>query len=87
MDTNYVMLRKFKYFKPRRFGILDADEVNEIRNHFMIGIRSDMGLQNLRDFVVLYYSVEGKSSLEESDIMSGIVGVIDDEKFRRGMEV
>lgn len=84
MDTNYKMLRDFKGFKPKRFGILDADEVREIRRHFRIGGRSNIGLQNLRDFVVLYYS---KSKPEDMDIMSGIVGVIDEEKIKRGMEV
>ena len=84
METNYMMLRNFKDFKPKRAGVLNGDEVREIRRHFRIGGRSNIGLQNLRDFVVLYYS---KSKPGDMDIMSGIVGVIDEEKIKRGMEV
>ncbi len=83
--SNFTMLREFSDFKPKSFGFLDGNEVERIRNQFQIAERSDLDLQNLRDFVVLYYSE--KRDIENADIMSGIVGVIDQEKVNRGLEV
>lgn len=85
VKTNFTMLREFSDFKPKNFGFLDRNEVERIRNQFQIAERSDLDLQNLRDFVVLYYSK--KRDIENADIMSGIVGVIDQEKVNRGLEV
>ena len=85
VKTNFTMLREFSDFKPRSFGFLDGNEVERIRNQFQIAERSDLDLQNLRDFVVLYYSE--KRDIENADILSGIVGVIDQEKVNRGLEV
>lgn len=87
MKSNYQMLRTFDYFEPQRLGVLNCNEVQEIRNHFNITTRSNVELQNLRDFVVMYYSQKGRDDLVAWDIMSGICGVIDEEKFSRGMEV
>lgn len=85
VKTNFTMLREFSDFKPKSFGFLDGSEVERIRNQFQIAERSDLDLQNLRDFVVLYYSE--KRDIENADILSGIVGVIDQEKVNRGLEV
>ena len=85
VKTNFTMLREFSDFKPRSFGFLDGNEVERIRNQFQIAERSDLDLQNLRDFVVLYYSE--KRDIENADILSGIVGVIDQEKVNRRLEV
>ncbi len=83
--TNYHMLKSLD-FKAKHHGWLEEDEVNTLRKHFCIGERSDIDLQNLRDFVVLYFS--GKTrDMEIHDLMSGIVGVIDNEKNNRGLEV
>lgn len=85
--SNFRMLREFKDFTPKQFGILDGSEVNQIRKHFQIDGRSNIELQNLRDFVVMYYSEMTKTDWHIADVMSGIVGVIDQEKWHRGMEV
>ena len=90
VKSNFTMLREFSDFKPKWFGILDGNEVKEIRNHFQLAERSDVDLQNLRDFVVLYYSEKmshERGAVRTGDIMSGIVGVIDHEKASRGLEV
>ncbi len=96
MKSNYQMLREFKDFKPQLYGILSKAEMNIIREHFEIGKRSEIDLCNLRDFVVLYYENLGHDELVNNrykefrklqDVMSGIVGVIDNEKVRRGMVV
>ena len=95
MKTNFHMLREFEYH-PEHFGWCNAKEVENIVEHFQLKERSDVELQNLRDFVVMYYTcvaerpkLDGDSQhvLELQDTMSAITGVIDEEKFRRGMEV
>lgn len=93
MRTNYKMVQEFKYFKPKEFGILTSEEVNEIKKNFEISERSDVELQNLRDFIVLIYAQMSHADSDKEfdrvqwDIMSAITGVIDHEKFSRGMEV
>lgn len=86
MKSNFQMIREFKDFKPQSFGSITSEEMDKIKNHFAITERSNVELQNLRDFVVMYYS-ETTKSLTDSDVMSGIVGVIDLEKANRRMEV
>ena len=87
MKTNFQMIRDFRNFKPEECGILSGKEVTEIEVNFEIKNRSDLDLQNLRDFIVLYYSTKYRDDYDQWDIMSGICGVIDREKFRRGMEI
>ena len=87
MKTNYQMLDDFKFFKPVERGILAADEVEYIEETFEIPNRNDVELQNLRDFIVLFYGTQYENDLDKWDIMSGICGVIDREKFKRGMPV
>lgn len=84
--TNFHMLREFN-MKPEHFGVLNGNEVEQIRNHFQLEERSNIDLQNLRDFVVMFYSGKTRDNIEMYDRMSGIVGVIDKEKWNRGMEV
>lgn len=88
MDTNYHMLRLFEWH-PQQYGICTAQEAKLIEDHFRIKERSAIELQNLRDFVVMYYATRiGQSnSDEERDALSAITYIIDDEKMRRGMEV
>ena len=92
MDSNFQMLRTFKY-EPEGFGFCTPEEVRQIKDHFKIKERSDIELQNLRDFVVMYYAqLEDKMTTRDgilalSDTMSAIVGVIDNEKCNRRMEV
>lgn len=86
--TNYHMLREFdKEFKPKRFGILSGEEVKKVMDFFQIKERTNIDLQNLRDMVVMYYALKKDKTMDQSDVMSGIVCVIDNEKWNRGMEV
>ena len=92
MKTNYQMLMELKEFKPYRQGILNNTEVTMLKAVLRLDERSDVELQNLRDFVVMYYSMKiedatPKDRMTQMDIMSGICGVIDNEKWNRGMEV
>ena len=96
MKTNFHMLRTFEY-NPENYGFCTVDEVKQIEDHFCIKERSDVELQNLRDFVVMYYHDLGHKKLVEEDrnteylkimdTVSAITGVIDHNKWERGMEV
>lgn len=92
MKSNYQMLVEIKDWKPQEHMIISEDKANFIISHFKIKERSDIELQNLRDFVVLYYSTQVKKTdsivyMDEMDKMSAITYIIDDEKYHRGMEV
>ena len=94
--TNFHMLRELD-FKPAEFGVLSNAEVEQLRKYFQLEERSDVELQNFRDFTVMYFAQklaeERKKETEDDkylavyDLMSGITGVIDQEKWNRGMEV
>ena len=93
MKTNYQMLVSFKDWTPKKWGWVNEEEINTINEHFHIKERSAVELQNLRDFVVMYYrnkdnkELTPKEQFIQMDIISAITGVIDIEKDRRGMEV
>ena len=90
MKSNYQMLLSIKEWKPKHLGFLLADEVKYLKDVFEIADRTDNELQNLRDFVVMYYSLKfytDKNKLSNNDVMSAICGVIDGEKMERGMEI
>ena len=94
MNTNFHMLRNFEY-NPKDRGFCTSEEIDMIEQHFMIKDRSDVELQNLRDFVVLFYSSRMSSARDDdydaymklNDTMSAITGVIDLNKAKRGMAV
>ena len=91
MKSNYQMLLTFKDFKPQNRGFVSGEEVETIEKHFCIKERTDVELQNLRDFVVMYYTMkmERKNAdyFNQMDIMSAITFIIDSEKVNRGLEV
>lgn len=91
MKSNYQMLRNFENFKPQNRGLVNEEEIEVIEKHFYIKERTDVELQNLRDFVVMYYTMkmERKNAdyFNQMDIMSAITFIIDSEKVNRGLEV
>ncbi len=91
MDTNFHMIRNLGDWKPKRHGVLSGPEVEHLRKHFHIGERSNVELQNFRDFAVMYYAHKTEKNQsgwdDDWDLMSAITGVIDSEKISRGMEV
>lgn len=92
MKSNYLMLKDLeKVYNPKNFGFISADETDLILNTLCIKNQTDLGLMNLRDFVVLFYSLRIEKEAEEwrkySDKMSAICRVIDNEKWARGIEV
>lgn len=95
MKTNYFMLKTFNY-NPKNYGFCTGEEVEQIEKHFRIKDRSNVELQNLRDFVVMWYAMktklarenhEDESYLKLTDEMSAITGVIDQNKYDRGLEI
>lgn len=83
MKSNYMMVLEMDEVRLQRFGFITNEEADLIRELFKIQDRSDVELQNLRDFIVLYYD----ENIKDINKMSAITAVIDDEKFKRGMEV
>lgn len=94
MQTNFQMLKTFKY-NPEHRGVCTSTEVEQIENHFQLNERSNVELQNFRDFVVMYYSFitnelrkkDFDEYMKQQDTMSAITGVVDHHKYKRGMEV
>ena len=91
MDTNFHMLQELdKAYTPETFGVLNSDETMLINQKLHIEEMDKLQLQNLRDFVVLFYSSrERKNGLLDVnwDKMSAITTVIDVRMFTIGTEV
>lgn len=93
--TNYQMVKSYDH-NPENWGLLNEDEIKKIEQHFQIKERNDIELQNLRDFVAMYYQEEEHELLMDNkhteylrkvDTLSAITGVIDQEKIKRGIEI
>lgn len=98
--TDYHSIMELKeQYKPCNRGFVNQYEVNQIETVLEIKERNNIELQNVRDMVVMLYSrwanpVRDQEShgqwdkrAEMMDAMSAICFVIDQEKFKRGMEV
>ena len=73
--TYFQMVRDLKDFKPAHYGWLSGKECEVIRNTLCISELSDYELQNLRDFIVLWFSSKREDnermSIEEANKLSG----------------
>lgn len=97
MKTNYLMIKELnENYRPERKGFINEKETNLILDTLCIKKMDNLALQNLRDFVVIFYKAEfndafidneQKLGMELMDKMSAICCVIDNEKWGRGMEV
>lgn len=95
LRTNFQMVKDlYKKLKPVNRGVLTGEEVSIIREDLCLKDMNLLQLRNLRDFVVLYSSVQvDKDSTSPDEVMynmdkcSGICAVIDDEIFNKGGEV
>lgn len=94
-DYHSIMELK-KQYKPCNRGFVNQYEANQIETILEIKERSNIELQNVRDMAVMLYSrwadaeqekANVQEALELMDAMSAICFVIDQEKFKRGMEV
>lgn len=93
--TDASMLMKLKdKFRPAARGVLSAAEVDLVEATLQIKARTNVELQNVRDMAVMFWgrladpSTGGPAAtIDRMDELSGICGVIDMEKSRRGMPV
>lgn len=76
MRTNFQMVREFTEYMPKDRHITSIDEIHQIEEHFGLSEMTKLELQNLRDFVVLFYtSYEHLENKREA--MYSITAVID----------
>ena len=94
--SNFQMCKEIMDYELKEYGRINQKEVEDIKNIFKIINRTNIELQNLRDFVVMYFSknvskydiVKEKEKVRTMmDKMSAICAVIDEEKWNRGMPV
>ena len=80
MRTNFQMVVDFKDYMPERRGFTSNEEMQRIAEHFHLTEMTALELQNLRDFVVLFYSQE--DMLDKFQAMMSITAVIDTYIYR-----
>ena len=80
MRTNFQMVVDFKDYMPERRGFTSNAEIKKISEHFCLESMTKLELQNLRDFVVLFYSNE--DMLDKFQAMMSITTVIDTYIYR-----
>ena len=80
MRTNFQMVVDFKDYMPARRGFTSNEEIKKISEHFCLESMTKLELQNLRDFVVLFYSNE--EMLDKFQAMMSITTVIDTYIYR-----
>ena len=94
-DHHAIMELK-KIYTPAKRGIVNATEEKIIQEILELNSRNDIELQNIRDTAVMIYSrwadsLQGENNISVivgvMDAMSAICGVIDNEKFKRGLPV
>lgn len=95
--TDYHSIMELKeQYKPCNRGFVNQYEVNQIETVLEIKERNNIELQNVRDMAVMLYGrwadvEQEKKNVQKAlglmDAMSTICFVIDQEKFKRGMEV
>ena len=80
MRTNFQMVRDFSDYMPVDRGITSRSEIMKITEHFGLDNMSKLELQNLRDFVVLWYRDD--SMRDKFEAMLSITAVIDIYLYR-----
>ena len=76
MRTNFQMVREFTDYMPKERHITSADEIRQIEEHFGLADMTGLELQNLRDFVVLFYT-SYEHLQDKREAMYSITAVID----------
>ena len=74
------MVVDFKDYMPARRGFTNNEEMQRIAEHFHLAEMTALELQNLRDFVVLFYTQE--DMLDKFQAMMSITSVIDTYIYR-----
>ena len=90
MDTNYQMLlqlnKEYDALEHTR-GIVSMKEIYLINEKLHLDEMSILDLRNLRDFIVLFFTMKDDVDMEVMDKMSAYVSVIDNKIFNLGGEV
>ena len=73
------MVRDFSDYMPERRGFTSNEETQRIAEHFGLASMTALELQNLRDFVVLWY--RGDHMSDKFEAMLSITAVIDHYKY------
>lgn len=79
MRTNFQMVVDFKDYMPAQRGFTSNEEMQRIAEHFHLAEMTALELQNLRDFVVLWY--RGEHMSDKFEAMLSITAVIDHYKY------
>lgn len=81
MRTNFQMVREFTDYMPKDRHVTSREEIKKIEEHFGLAEMTGLELQNLRDFVVLFYTSNDNLS-DKREAMYSITAVIDMYKYR-----
>ena len=73
------MVRDFSDYMPAKRGFTSNEEMQRIAEHFNLANMAALELQNLRDFVVLWYSNDNMR--DKFEAMLSITAVIDHYKY------
>lgn len=94
MNTNFQMLRELlEKYHPQQRHFISAEETKLIKETLHIAEMDILALRNLRDFIVMFLTIEAKENetteniMENWDKMSAITYVIDTEIINKGGEV
>ena len=94
--TDYQSLLELKDFTPVSRGFICGAEGMQIEKALELKTRSNIELQNIRDMAVMIFGrwieeAEEKGNtdavMQKMDVMSAVCCVIDQEKWKHGMEV
>lgn len=80
MRTNFQMVREFTDYMPEDRHVTSREEMQRIADHFGLAEMTSLELQNLRDFVVLFYTSNDNLS-DKRVAMYSITAVIDHYKY------
>lgn len=73
------MVVDFKDYMPAQRGFTSKEEIEKIAEHFGLANMTALELQNLRDFVVLFYRSDNMR--DKFEAMLSITAVIDHYKY------
>lgn len=85
MRTNFEMVMELDAnFTPKQKHVVSMEEIYKIDEALCLGEMDELGLRNLRDFVVMFYDIKmgDKFDAEMHDKMSAITAVIDNRLMR-----
>lgn len=87
-QSNFIMLCELlSKYQPKNRGIVSGDETKLITDTLHLNEMDLIGLQNMRDFIVLFISSQEKDDPGELDKISAITSIIDWKIHQLGGEI